>query len=170
MSMNPNRLKPKFENPTDEARRKIRDVLKLIKKGWQKNEIYDYMLEHYGIRQRDAYDYYHDALCLMEQNEPLEEYALQVRDEQIARITDIYKTAMERNNFNAALKAADMLNRIGALYSDTTNLQVMDGMIKFSFDGEEAKYNHFVNPEVIKESEERHAKKEAEKKRKKDAE
>lgn len=168
---NPNRrLQRRMEDPTDEARRKIKDVLKLIKKGWQKNEIYDWMLENYGMKQRQAYDYYHDALCLMEENEPLEEYALQVRDEQIARITDIYKTAMERNNFNAALKAADMLNRIGNLYSDTTNLQVTGEMIKFSFDGEEAHYNHFVNPELIKESEERHAKKEAEKKRKKDAE
>lgn len=139
--MNPNRLTPKMPNPTDEARRKIREVLKLIKKGWQKNDIYDYFREHYNIRQRQAYDYYHDALCLMEDNEPLEEFALQVRDEQIARITDIYKTALERNNFNAALKALDMLNRIGALYTDTQNLQVTGEMIKFEFDGEKINYH-----------------------------
>ena len=78
----------------------------------------------------------------MEENEPLEEFALQVRDEQIARITEIYKTALERNNYNAALKALDMLNRIGALYTDTKNLEITGEMIKFEFDGEKINYHN----------------------------
>ena len=115
---------------------KIREALKLIKKGYQKNEIEEFFEEKYGLTQRMAYDYYHDALVMLEKNHPLEEFAQQVRDEQVARITEIYKMALERNNLSAALKAADMLNKIGGLYKEEHDVRYLGDVIRFQFDGD----------------------------------
>lgn len=128
------RLKMANDNPNVTTKKKIREALSLIKKGWQKNEIEEYFEEKYDLTQRAAYDYYHDALVLLEQNHPLEEFAQQVRDEQIARVTDIYKTALERNNLGIALKAADMLNKINGLYKDEHDIRLLGDMIRFKFD------------------------------------
>ena len=122
------------DNPNVTTKQRIREALKLIKKGWQKNEIEEYFEEKYDLTQRAAYDYYHDALVMLESNHPLEEFAQQVRDEQIARVTDIYKTALERNNLNAALKAADMLNKINGLYKEEHDVRYLGDFIRFKFD------------------------------------
>lgn len=128
------RLKMANDNPNVTTKKKIREALSLIKKGWQKNEIEEYFEEKYDLTQRAAYDYYHDALVMLEANHPLEEFAQQVRDEQIARVTDIFKTALERNNLGIALKAADMLNKINGLYKDEHDIRLLGDMIRFKFD------------------------------------
>lgn len=135
MPRTPN-LKMANENPNVTTKMKIREALKLIKKGYQKNEIEEFFEEKYGLTQRMAYDYYHDALVMLEKNHPLEEFAQQVRDEQVARITEIYKMALERNNLSAALKAADMLNKIGGLYKEEHDVRYLGDVIRFQFDGD----------------------------------
>lgn len=133
MPRTPN-LKMANENPNVTTKQRIREALKLIKKGYQKNEIEEYFEDKYNLTQRMAYDYYHDALVLLEKNQPLDEFAQQVRDEQIARLLDIYKMALDRSNLSAALKAADMLNKINGLYKEEHDVRYMGDVIRFKFD------------------------------------
>lgn len=128
------KIQRKMETPTLESEKRIREVLELIKRGYQRNEIYDALSEKYGVGNQQSWEYYHDALVLMSENEPLEEFANQVRMEQIERITNLYKEAREKNNMKAALSALDMLNKIHGLYNETRNLTVTADMIKFKFD------------------------------------
>lgn len=128
------KIQRKIESPTLESEKRIREVLSLIKMGYQRNEIYDTLKEEYGVGPQQSWEYYHDALVLMSENEPLEEFANQVRMEQIERITNLYKVAREKNNMKAALAALDMLNKVHGLYNETRNLTVTADMIKFKFD------------------------------------
>lgn len=124
----------KRKNPTRETKRRVREVIDKIRKSWQKDEIYAWLQETYDVSERTCYDYYHDAQKILQENLPEPELVDQIRNEQIARITLIMKTSMEKGDNKSALKAADMLNKIAALYTEKQDINITSDVIRFEFD------------------------------------
>lgn len=127
-------LKPIFPNPTAETKKRIKEVLKKIRKAQSKIDIVDWLCETYGIGEKQASDYYHDALYLIQNSHSNEEDAAVIREEQIDRIKFLMDDALKAGDRKTVTKCQDMLNRIYQLYVEKKEVTVTNDVIKFKFD------------------------------------
>lgn len=127
---------PLFPNPTAETKRRIREVLKRIRKGQNKIDIIDWLSESYSLGEKQANDYYHDALYLIQQSHSNEEDAAAIREEQIERIKYMLEDALNSNDRKTATKCQEMLNKIYQLYVEKKEVDVTVKDMQFKFGDE----------------------------------
>lgn len=121
-------------NPTEETKKRIKEVLDKVRKAWTKLKIIDWLCETYNLSDRQAYDYYHDALYWLQQAHSNEDEAKAIRAEQIERITNMMDEALSVKDFKTATKCQEMLNKIYQLYVEKKEVTVTNDVIKFKFD------------------------------------
>lgn len=123
-------------NPTEETKRRIKEVLAKVRKAWTKLKIIDWLCEKYEISERQAYDYYHDALYWLQNAHSNEEDAIAIRAEQIERITSMMDDALASKDFKTATKCQEMLNKIYQLYVEKKEVDVTVKDMQFKFGDE----------------------------------
>lgn len=124
-------------NPTEETKRRIKEVLSKVRKAWTKLKIMDWLCETYNLSERQAYDYYHDALYWLQQAHSNEDDAKTIRAEQIERITTMMNEALDAKDFKTATKCQEMLNKIYQLYVEKKEVNVTADTIHFKFGNDE---------------------------------
>lgn len=123
-------------NPTEETKKRIKEVLNKVRKAWTKLKIIDWLCETYNLSDRQAYDYYHDALYWLQQAHSNEDDAKAIRAEQIERIITMMDEALSAKDFKTATKCQEMLNKIYQLYVEKKEVDVTVKDMQFKFGDE----------------------------------
>lgn len=129
-------LKPLFPNPTEETKKRIKEVLKRIRKAQSKIDIIDWLTDTYKITEKQASEYYHDALYLIQQAHSNEEDAAVIREEQIDRIKFLMDDALKAGDRKTVTKCQEMLNKIYQLYVEKKEVDVTVKDMQFKFGDE----------------------------------
>lgn len=115
-----------------ELRIVYRYIHELMKRGYTKRELVNYLSDKTGIRLSNAYIWVDKAYAelIADMDESIEQTRQVARE----RLEEMYKNALENNQMNIALKAHDQLNKINGLYEHLQEIKVEnDTTIKFEF-------------------------------------
>ncbi len=103
-----------------------------IKKGCSREETARQISQRWDITMACARNYVAKAIASLADNWKEEERD-EVRKKYIARIEGIMQQAIERNQYDTAMKAQEMLNKINGLYSEKQQIE-LQGNIPIIFD------------------------------------
>jgi len=112
--------KPKI---TKDTQAKIREVLQKIRRGWQRDEIVEYMVGKYQISESYANGLYYKSFKIIEEKEPFDDLVNKTKDEAITRATSLYKEALNQNDLRTATKCLEIINKLNGLYTEKHELK-----------------------------------------------
>ena len=82
-----------------------------------------------------AYKYLHDAVYYMQEGSDLiEDEAEAARLIQRERLENIIEATIDSEQYNTAMRAIDLINRLENLYVERQEVKVTSDTIKFTFD------------------------------------
>lgn len=122
----------------DEKKFRISEIIKRIRKGWSRNKLIEWSIEHWGLTKSTAYNYVKEAYDkLAEKSDDVIEKSRVI---QVERLEDLLTEALESNDRQTAVKTLDMLNKIFQLYVAKSEVKIDTQNLKFSF-GDEGEEN-----------------------------
>lgn len=102
-----------------------------IRLGYSRGKIQEEIMNRWGCVKRSAQRYVKDALESLEEDN--KEFVQKTRDVQRERIESLVSKAMEKNDFMAAVKALDLINKMDGLYNEKVALDIKAEGLKFNF-------------------------------------
>lgn len=107
-------------------------IIDYIRQGLSKKRVVEEICNRWNVAPKAGYEWYNKALKYLSQiNKPddLED----IKNRQIERLEGIVESALDRNNYQDATRALDLVNKLNGLYTEKANITV-DGEIKFEFE------------------------------------
>lgn len=128
-------MKQLIPNPSPETHKRILETLGHIRDGWSKRKCIDWLSEKYDITDTRAYCIYHDSVYYMEIADDLfEDSAKAAKTIQKERLEEIINKSMESKQYNTAMRAIDLVNKLEQLYIEKQEIKVETDTIRFKFD------------------------------------
>ena len=106
-------------------------IFELIRKGYSRQRIQEELMSRWECVKRSAQRYVKDALEALEEDN--KDFIIKTRDIQRERIESVIEKAMNSNNFEAALKGLEQINKIDGLYNEKITANIKAEGIKFQF-------------------------------------
>lgn len=105
-----------------------KDILKMCSNGENYYDIQDYIMEKYGYVEKYVQALIADAKKEMDAR--YEKWLDRIADKNYQRLTVIVDECMSKNNYRDAIKAIEVLNKLGNLYETKINLSSDEFKIK----------------------------------------
>ena len=107
-------------------------ILDYIRQGLSRKRTVEEICNRWGIVPKVGYDYYAKALKYLSEINKADDLE-DIKNRQIERLEGVVESALDRNNYQDATRALDIINKLNGLYTEKANITV-DGEIKFEFD------------------------------------
>lgn len=121
-------------NPSLETKKKLLETMDMIRRGKPKSSILRDLAEKYGVGEERVYDWYHDAMMMIENANTVEDVdAETIKALQIERLEDILDNTRD---IGMRLKAIDMISKLYQLYVEKQDVNVKVTDMKFKFGDE----------------------------------
>lgn len=106
-------------------------IYEWIRRGYSRVRIQQELMSRWGCVKRSAQRYVTDALNALEEDN--REFVEKTREIQRERIEGIIQKAMESNNYDAALRGLEQINKLDGLYSEKIAAEIKAEGFKFNF-------------------------------------
>ena len=107
-------------------------ILDYIRQGLSRKRTVEEICNRWGIVPKVGYDYYAKALKYLTEINKADDLE-DIKNRQIERLEGVVESALDRNNYQDATRALDIINKLNGLYTEKANITV-DGEIKFEFE------------------------------------
>lgn len=129
--------KPMLENPSAESEKRIIETLDHLRKGWSRAKCIRWIRDKYDIKDSTAYKYLHDAVYYMQEGrDVLEDEVEATKLIQRERLENIVEATIESQQYNTAMRAIDLINKLEQLYVDKQEVDVKVNDMRFKFGDE----------------------------------
>ena len=115
---------------------KLREILKKVNKGWQRDEIVEFISGKYGYSESYCNHLYYKAFRLLEETEPMSDLVEKTKNEALTRATSLYKDALEKQDYKTATRCLEMINKLNGLYTEKHEIKQDITTWSYEYNGE----------------------------------
>lgn len=120
---------------------KLREILQKVKKGWQRDEIVEFISGKYGHSESYANALYYQAFRLLEEQEPMGDLVEKTKNEALTRATSLYKDALAEKDYKTATRCLEMINKLNGLYTEKHEIKQDITTWTYEYNGENNEEN-----------------------------